>query len=384
MSTTLVSDIISIDEIDSHRCYNWADVEAGNTSVGPIEAEHTPTTGPEQRKSLEFVPQNSFGIAGEESLLRSRSGEMVWSLRYRPIRPTDRLVIQQLHEQWFPVKYVDEFYDELCLHGRMTGSGDPLFSSVAVLQQPAESTNDQHNSSSFPTEGFARNEDGDCIVACVVGCFVRAALLSAKTQDLLVNDVQRHPRLFYIMTVGTVARQAGLGTQMTQQCIEQVQRDPGCGVLYLHVLTNNVAAIRMYERLGFYRVQEIPHYYNIEGQLHPCYLYAMYFHGNRGHRSMYKLAQSTWASLWQRVQSVTTTLWTASKATPTKARGDQVFDATRYEEPNNDDLSHCVNEDNFHNHCAAAAAADDDDPSSSRGQPIEMDVNAHSGWTAAL
>jgi histone acetyltransferase MCC1 len=383
MNTTLASDIVSIDGIDSRNCYNRADVEAGNSSVDPIEAAaHTPTTGLAQSKSLEFESQRNCDIAGEESLLRSRSGEIVWPLRYRPIQPTDRLVIQQLHEQWFPVKYVDEFYDELCLHGRMTGSGDPLFSSVAVLERPAE-RDLTTSSSSFPTEGFVRNEDGDCIVACVVGCFVRAALLSAKTQDLLVNDVQRHPRLFYIMTVGTVTRQAGLGTQMTQQCIEQVQQDPGCGVLYLHVLTNNVAAIRMYERLGFYRVQEIPQYYNIEGQLHPCYLYATYFHGNRGHRSMYKLAQSTWTSLWQRVQSVTTTLWTTtSKGSPTNARGDKVCDDTRYEEPNGDDFSHCVNEDNFHNHCAAVT--DDDDPSSSSGQPIEMGASAQNGWTAAL
>jgi histone acetyltransferase MCC1 len=376
MNNTLASDIVSIDEIDGQHCYNRADVEAGNSSVDPIEATHAPTTGLEQSKTLEFASQKFFDSSGEESLLRSGSGEIVWPLRYRPIQPTDRLVIQQLHEQWFPVKYVDEFYDELCLHGRMTGSGDPLFSSVAVLQRPTES--DQSTNSSFPTEGFVRNEDGDCIVACVVGCFVRAVLLSAKTQDLLVNDVQRHPRLFYIMTVGTGARQAGLGTQMTRQCIEQVQQDPGCGVLYLHVLTNNVAAIRMYERLGFYRVHEIPQYYNIDGHLHPCYLYAMYFHGNRGHRSMYKLAQSTWVSLWQRVQSVTTTLWTTGKASPTNARGDKVCDATRYEESNGDGFSHCVNEDNVYHHCAG------DDPCSSSGQPIEMNVSAQNGWTAAL
>jgi ribosomal protein S18 acetylase RimI-like enzyme len=83
------------------------------------------------------------------------------------------------------------------------------------------------------------------------------------------------------MTLGAVPmhRQCGLGTALIENCMEEVERDTSCGVLYLHVITSNQAAIRFYEKLGFYRVQEIPNYYTIDGKLYGCYLYAKYYHG---------------------------------------------------------------------------------------------------------
>lgn len=100
----------------------------------------------------------------------------------------------------------------------------------------------------------------------------------------LIADPTRYQRLFYIMTLGTLAdyRHAGIGSALVQQCIAQVERDPACGVLYLHVITFNAAAIRFYEKLGFYRVEEIDDYYTIDGVNHNCYLYAKYFHGTYG------------------------------------------------------------------------------------------------------
>jgi hypothetical protein len=101
------------------------------------------------------------------------------------------------------------------------------------------------------------------------------------------------------MTVGTNIRGYGLGSYMIQKCIEQVERDPQCGTLYLHVLTDNYAAIAMYEKLGFYKVQEIPNYYKIDNELRACYLYAKYFHGNRGHRASLKLFHHFIRRFWK-------------------------------------------------------------------------------------
>lgn len=86
-----------------------------------------------------------------------------------------------------------------------------------------------------------------------------------------------------------------------------------CGALYLHVITYNKGAIRMYERLGFKRVKKIEgkwrmkrssrcfvidrnpplthdthththqyshkDYYTINSVNYACFLYARYFHG---------------------------------------------------------------------------------------------------------
>ena len=153
------------------------------------------------------------------------------------------------------------------------------------------------------TDNNDHEDDTEEVIAgCVVGSFMPVTRLPTVVQNMLISNPLRHPKLFYIMTVGTATelRMAGLGTKLVQQCIDQVATDPSCGALYLHVITHNQGAIRLYEKLGFYRVQEIPDYYDIHGGKYPCYLYAKYFHGNRGHRALYQvLAHCIWSFVRQ-------------------------------------------------------------------------------------
>mmetsp|Transcript_23995 Transcript_23995/g.50587 ORF Transcript_23995/g.50587 Transcript_23995/m.50587 type:complete len:111 (+) Transcript_23995:1134-1466(+) len=91
------------------------------------------------------------------------------------------------------------------------------------------------------------------------------------------------------MTLGTARefRRAGLGSILVDRVLDMINKMPECGALYLHVITYNVGAIRLYERLGFSKVKEIEDYYSINNVNHNCYLYARYFHGNRGHKTIY-------------------------------------------------------------------------------------------------
>lgn len=50
-----------------------------------------------------------------------------------------------------------------------------------------------------------------------------------------------------------------------------------CETAYLHVIIQNEAAIRFYEKLGFALLREIADYYTIDDQKHNCYLYAKFF-----------------------------------------------------------------------------------------------------------
>jgi hypothetical protein len=163
-----------------------------------IEAGRNPTTatqwsmldslfgsGSSRGTTTRLVPNESSRCASNST--SSAGHKKKRRLRCRMIQPQDREVIQRLHEEWFPVLYQDEFFDEL-VQGRMIGSGDPLFTRVAV-EEDNENNDDQHP----PPER---------IVGCVVGSFVNANLLSKFMQELLVNDIGTHPRLFYIMTLG--------------------------------------------------------------------------------------------------------------------------------------------------------------------------------------
>jgi ribosomal protein S18 acetylase RimI-like enzyme len=59
-------------------------------------------------------------------------------ISFRKILPKDRQRIQELHEEWFPVEYHDEFYDDLCWHSRMCNSDQKLYTIVATI--PSSST----------------------------------------------------------------------------------------------------------------------------------------------------------------------------------------------------------------------------------------------------
>jgi ribosomal protein S18 acetylase RimI-like enzyme len=155
-------------------------------------------------------------------------------LSYRCIMPKDRERIQLLHEEWFPVAYQDDFYDNLVL-GRMLTTNNPLYTNLMCNKQ-------------------------DEIKACLVGMSVQGTKLNLASRQLLLPDwPHRHERAFYIMTLGTVPefRHMGLATSLIDELVQVVQSDRECGAMYLHVITSNQSAIRFYERLKFWRVQEI-------------------------------------------------------------------------------------------------------------------------------
>jgi len=258
-----------------------------------------------------------------DAVFEETSGSCHPAMRFRAIAPSDRDQIQALHELWFPVRYQDEFYDDLAGIGsggnrrnasininNSNGSkpagtgppqfgGEPLFTCVAVVEPqgqrlgctyqlggdeeapPPEMDAERLRRQEEEDEGERRQQRPERIVACVVGTFVHWTRLGDRIREKLVSDVERGPRCFYIMTLGVSSdcRRSGLGSRMIRRCIREVEADPTCGTMYLHVITFNDAAIRFYENLGFSRVDTIEDYYRIDGRSHDCYLYARYFHG---------------------------------------------------------------------------------------------------------
>jgi ribosomal protein S18 acetylase RimI-like enzyme len=249
--------------------------------------------------------------------------------RFRSLRPRDRIPIQALHEEWFPVRYQDEFYDDL-VHNKFHNSNEPLYTCLITelvvaktksssphmaLQQIPWQQSVQYNASNTTTQRFrtvalrdslcssivnedidrndtyndidrndtceSNNNKIDTIVACVVGSFLHLNQVSSMTRQLLISNPKRHTYLFYIMTLGTCQnyRHFGFGTALIEKCINHANNHNYCGVIYLHVIVTNHAAIRFYEKLGFYRVTEIADYYTINQQQFNCYLYAKYLNG---------------------------------------------------------------------------------------------------------
>ena len=311
---------------------NDGDVEAGNgsasnqgeasTNAAPLLSA-TPTPC-----SLSSSPSSSIlgsTVAAERD---SSTTSDVSTVSFRPLRSSDRHRIQQLHEEWFPVSYSDDFYDHLVNNHCLVTSGDQLFTCVATLNDTSknvceEEREDVHpycrnvGEPSYPGQQRQQQKQMGCddtIIGCAVGAFIHHTRLSAATAELLVPNSQQHPKLFYIMTLGTVKeyRNLGVATLLIQKISDLVEQDPSTGVsgctkdldtlgaesilgyffsrfvahrsilrqtVYLHVIPYNKGAIRLYEKLGYYQVSTIPNYYQIDHKNYDCYLYAKYYHG---------------------------------------------------------------------------------------------------------
>lgn len=244
------------DETTPTRDYCQETTNTNTTSL--VDLESPPT--------IAAAPPLSFNDNDE---LQSSNSISTNNFFVRPIQPQDREIIQQLHEEWFPVDYQSEFYDDLVL-GKICHTGEDLYTRVVLDTTTATTGDDNHK-----------------IVACIVAARIPFSRLNRKSRELLlppnVFGIQRHSSACYIMTLGTIPdyRKLGLATMLVQQCVQDlIVPDETCGALYLHVITSNQRAIRFYEeRLGFFQVQEISNYYTIDEEFHNCYLYAKYFHG---------------------------------------------------------------------------------------------------------
>ena len=218
-------------------------------------------------KEEDIEEARGLGNSCNESQTLQRLSSHGGFISYRPFREGDRDQLQELHKEWFPVTYKDEFYDEL-VYERMVNTGEKLFTCAIVyhdddrMQQYSTSAQCATESPNTPTEASnsqLSDVEEDYIIACVVGSMLDVIRLDKETGSLLVSDRFRHTQVFYIMTLGTVSdfRNARLATSLVEKCINIAEKNEQCGAIYLHVITFNTTAIRFYERLGFYRVKEI-------------------------------------------------------------------------------------------------------------------------------
>jgi len=228
----------------------------------------------------------------------------VESLTFRALRQEDISEMVALHTEWFPVSYDEGFYQK-------SVAGE-LFSMVASYRHPS-------SSSSAPPP----SDDGDCDedllgiitmstncehhgedITSVLGADCNAICrrgdiehfheagdepLTAYQDDETCSTTETcsTPQtgvLAYILTLGVVDgfRRKGLAKELLRRLTKHIDEHMvQIQALYLHVVTYNGAAIKLYESANFNRIAEFRNFYLLHGKHYDSYLYALYLHTGR-------------------------------------------------------------------------------------------------------
>lgn len=172
-------------------------------------------------------------------------------LTFRSIEAEDKDRLKELHEEFFPVKYSDQFYDNASKGVGIKSL--PLFSLIVL-----------------------RDDE-------VVGFLLSQFMPLDKSEDWESLDIYKDGKnaqdtdVMYILTIGCIPelRRSGLASKLVNMCVEYSTSNPKCGAVYLHVLTTNQAAIKLYEKNSFIFYHTRYNYYDIEGEKCSAYLYLL-------------------------------------------------------------------------------------------------------------
>ncbi|RLN72891.1 hypothetical protein BBJ28_00017834, partial [Nothophytophthora sp. Chile5] len=214
---------------------------------------------------------------------------------FRDLASTDIPQVRALHEEWFPIRYNQAFYDGAA-QGLWIETGGPLFARLAVEMETSTAASPVQ-----PRENDRQNEH-------ILGAVTASTLPLSKVDDpdLIAPDDWQHTHIMYILTLGTrsAVRRMGIASALLQECIAQASRQPACGAVYLHVKADNASARHFYEKNGFRNLRYLQgtayrpnrsHYYMIDGVRHDAFLYIRYVNG--------AAPQAGWFDLFTRYES---------------------------------------------------------------------------------
>jgi len=205
-------------------CLSWTKKSSsrrGGFSTGA--AQNINSTG-----KLKAVVLGAPGIPAQDKgttlSMRLKSGDWM-ATSFRELNIGDRAIIEELHKQWFPIRYNSNFYDEAC---------GGKYRTICCV-----------------------NEQGG-IVGCLIGQFVSEDEADDAKGVLPPNKsfFGRKRILGQVLTIGVVAQYRGqrIGEKLLSRFAAICHQLPSCGAIFLHVLTTNTSAIRLYERFGFVQV----------------------------------------------------------------------------------------------------------------------------------
>eukprot|EP00035_Acanthoeca_spectabilis_P014868 m.292447 g.292447 ORF g.292447 m.292447 type:complete len:213 (-) comp16238_c0_seq3:2633-3271(-) len=166
----------------------------------------------------------------------------------RRLLPKDLEEMKLMHDQWFPIRYPEQFFIlATSLHSRLQSE---------VLIDPRT----------------------DTIAALVVWRQGSVVQCDPEDSDILPPGEERtNADVIYVLTIGVSVeyRRCGLASRLIRHLLSHAATDPSgrCRCVYLHVLTSNDSAIRFYESHGFNQHKLLKDYYEIADAKRDAFTY---------------------------------------------------------------------------------------------------------------
>ncbi|KAH7538441.1 hypothetical protein FEM48_Zijuj03G0199700 [Ziziphus jujuba var. spinosa] len=201
-----------------------------------------------------------------------------------PIRPSDLEILEQIHSDLFPIRYEAEFFENVV-------NGREIVSWAAVDRSRPNDENDE-----------------------LIG-FVTARIVLAKESeigDILSYDpLKSDQTLVYILTLGVVEayRNLGIASSLIREVIKYASGIQTCRAVYLHVISYNNPAIRLYKKMSFKSVRRLQGFYLINGQHYDSYLFVYYVNGGRSPCSPLELITVMLSYMRNGFKSMSARLW---------------------------------------------------------------------------
>lgn len=224
----------------------------------------------------------SWGLKSQDSMVPKTSPRA--SISVRPIQPSDLEILERIHGDIFPIRYETEFFQNV-VHGR------DIVSWAAVDRGRV---------------------DGKCDE--LIG-FLTARIVLAKESEIVdllkYNSTKPDESLVYVLTLGVVEnyRNLGIATLLIREVTKYASTIPTCRGVYLHVISYNIAAIHLYEKMRFRCVRRLHGFYLINSQHYDAYLFVYYVNGGRSPCSLLELLTAFFGYMRRGLKPLTERLW---------------------------------------------------------------------------
>jgi ribosomal protein S18 acetylase RimI-like enzyme len=192
--------------------------------------------------NLDTSDTSSFHILSNSNL----------SITFRFLHPGDQSEVKNLCQDWFPITYPDQWYDDIV--------EDKKYFSLAACDTSTQQ-----------------------IIALIVANIFPLANCNREDQRILHRKFSYTTSVCYILILGVVKqyRRQGLAGILLENLLNKLNQHQTCKAIYLHVLYSNKQAIEFYQSKSFQYRTHLPYYYLIKGEHFDAYCFARYINGKK-------------------------------------------------------------------------------------------------------